>query len=227
MHTNFNTITKQLVFSNTYNVFIKIYSDNCSNYELENSKINEMSKQAYKEGRKISVSTSESKLLEEFVFYNNKIYCFVVLDSYIVLYNYLSPDEIGIATEADLADKFYSDNVNHLNNLRSISNKGKVGNITVNKPNNEKTLCTVINTHESFLNYTSENSLPKIKGSNIQFLRSFTENLSITKINPNLLNDKYGTKTSNSNLLNSFTYIYFKNIIIITSYIDSSYLSAF
>lgn len=214
---------EDIKYSNTYNVFKKMFGNNKSNMDSLNSLLNERSKKAHTKGEKIHTDTPIPGLREEIVFYDNNIYCFIMLDFYIVLYNYWSPEDIGINNQLDLINLFHSDKASILNTLRFISTGFQIGHVCFCEPDGMESHPMVINTYESFLEYTDKKGLPRYSDSNKPFFESFKENLSISCTKSNSFDDLCGIRTYDSNSLNSFTYIYFSNIMIITSYTDSFY----
>ena len=197
-------------YSNTYNVFVKIFNDNLTNREIGNSDINEMSKKAFENGKKFIISISKSGIIEEVIFYDKMVFCFALLKSYRILYNYFSQSEIGVSDDNDYIDEAVLDEIHFIND--------KVG---------DNKLCTVLNTNEAFYDYTTKNYLPINTASNVQLFSSFAENLTVTNIDPVLIDNDYGVTSLNPDLGDLFTYIYFNNIIIITSYSTKSFLNKF
>lgn len=170
-----------------------------------------MAKQAYINGKKLIIAISQNEFTEEVVFYDNMVYCFISIKDYRILYNYLSPYELGINPELDSLS-IEQCSKSHFLTGATVGNLSLFDNGTIK-------CCTVINTYESFLDFTNINLLPQARDSNIPLRITFEENLIFSKIYPPALtNHQYGTLSYNPFSLNKFTYIYFENIIIITSY---------
>jgi len=226
MYTQNNTTKVFVKYSNTYNVFVKIYSYKSQNNEWRNAEINEKASEAYRKGKTIYTFKYPSNLLQEVKLYNGIVHCFAIINnsSYRVLYNYLPISELGVNDETELINILASKNVNFIARLGSIDNKAIVGHVSVIS-SGEKIKCKVINTYDSFLDYTNKKSLPTISSSNDPFLKDFVETNS-NKVRLKLLpKSNYGIQTYNSNVSNTFTSIRMENIIIITSYKDNSLIA--
>lgn len=218
MYPKINTVNEQVKYSNTYNVFVKIYKNNVKDKEWANAEINARAEQAYTKGKNVFTIVISSNLMQEIKFYNGIVHCFATINSYRVLYNYLSLNELEVNDEIELLNVINSKNINLFNRIRFINSNSKIGEITTLNEGEEQITCKVINTYESFIDYTTTKSLPLNKSSNIPFHNDFVENLNSSKVKLNP-NNKYGVQSYNPNLLHSFTYIYLQEIIIITSYI--------
>ncbi|WML33740.1 hypothetical protein [Clostridium sp. OS1-26] len=207
---NFNG--KQITFSSTSNAFHN-YWPNSENIKEKDIELNKLCAKAYKASKKIVVQETDYGFNEELLMYNDYLFCFISSNSHKILFNYMYAKDLFLNNIFPNLTKY------QISKIHDISLNEIIGNVKITLYNGTSIVYTVIASFDALLSYSAINStiLHNSCAEKLLF-RDFLYDLTSSKINASSIDSNLGLTIALGDSPHLFNYLYFDNLMIITSY---------